>query len=160
MASAAPELATPRGHLRHHELALRHLGAPFGGDRFGRAAERFARALGTPHFLVGQSIIVGLWVALNAVVLTFRWDPYPFILLNLAFSLEAAYSAPLILLAQTRDADRDKLMADADARHREELADRGLEQERQTQRMAEQLRALLEANTRLTEDVHHLTRES
>ena len=84
-----------------------HRGA-FGADTFGVIAERIARFFGTPQYIIGQSIVVIAWVILNAFALAGRWDPYPFILLNLAFSLQAAYAAPLILLAQTRQADRDK----------------------------------------------------
>ena len=84
-----------------------HRGA-FGADTFGVIAERIARFFGTPQYIVGQSIVVIAWLILNAFAFAGRWDPYPFILLNLAFSLQAAYAAPLILLAQTRQADRDK----------------------------------------------------
>ena len=91
----------------------------FGNDRFGVLAERFARTFGTPQFIIGQTLVVALWIAANAVAVGLRWDPYPFILLNLAFSTQAAYAAPLILLAQTRQADRDKATAHADAEHRE-----------------------------------------
>lgn len=89
-----------------------HLHSPFGRDRFGQTAEHFARFFGTPRFIIGQTALVALWIALNALAVSFRWDPYPFILLNLAFSTQAAYAAPLILLAQTRQADRDKVAAD------------------------------------------------
>ena len=85
------------------------------------------------------------WIALNSIGLALEWDPYPFILLNLAFSTQAAYAAPLILLAQTRQAERDKVQVDLDARHREELARHHAE--------------LLEANTRLTEEIERLTQE-
>jgi uncharacterized membrane protein len=81
----------------------------FGNDRFGVLAERFARFFGTPRFIIGQTVLVAAWIACNAAAFSFRWDPYPFILLNLAFSTQAAYAAPLILLAQTRQAERDKL---------------------------------------------------
>jgi uncharacterized membrane protein len=84
-----------------------HHGA-FGHDAFGRGAERAARFFGTPQYIVGQSVLVALWVALNSIAVVAHWDPYPFILLNLAFSTQAAYAAPLILLGQTRQADRDK----------------------------------------------------
>ena len=77
-------------------------------DAFGPAAERFARFFGTPKYLLWQTVLVIFWLALNAVVWSLRWDPYPFILLNLMFSTQAAYAAPLILLAQNRQADRDK----------------------------------------------------
>ena len=85
-----------------------HLHGPFGNDTFGRLAERFARFFGTPQFIIGQTVLVAAWIAVNAIAFSLRWDPYPFILLNLAFSTQAAYAAPLILLAQTRQADRDK----------------------------------------------------
>lgn len=106
--------------LRHH----RHIrSAAFGSDTFGQLAERFARFFGTPGFIIGQTLVVLVWVAMNALVVMLRWDPYPFILLNLMFSTQAAYAAPLILLAQTRQADRDGAVAAADAKHRQELAD-------------------------------------
>src|SRR5476649_667710 len=104
-------------HLRFH-LPYVHLSSVFGDDWFALKAERFARFFGTPTFLVGQTIIVAVWIGINVAGLT-KFDVYPFILLNLAFSLQAAYAAPLILLAQTRQADRDKVNSDADARHHE-----------------------------------------
>jgi uncharacterized membrane protein len=77
-------------------------------DAFGPAAERFARFFGTPKYLLVQTVIVLVWLAMNGVAWSLRWDKYPFILLNLVFSTQAAYAAPLILLAQNRQADRDK----------------------------------------------------
>jgi len=109
-------------HLRFHSSHT-HLSSVFGSDWFGTRAEKFARFFGTPTCLIAQTVVVGVWIALNAANVT-HFDVYPFILLNLAFSLQAAYAAPLILLAQTRQADRDKALADADARHREDLARR------------------------------------
>src|SRR6266545_7192362 len=112
-------------HLRFHSQHA-HLSAPFGHTTFGQLAERFARFFGTPQFLIGQTLIVVVWIVTNAIgVATF--DPMPFILLNLGFSLQAAYAAPLILLAQTRQADRDKATTEADAKHREELSRMNLE---------------------------------
>jgi hypothetical protein len=70
-----------------------HQHSPFGTDRFGQLAERFARFFGTPQFIVGQTLLVAVWIALNVIALRLRWDPYPFILLNLAFSTQAAYAA-------------------------------------------------------------------
>jgi len=96
-----------------------HHGA-FGEDAFGRGAEKIARFFGTPKYIFGQTIVVIFWIALNAVAVSFQWDPYPFILLNLAFSTQAAYAAPLILLAQTRQADRDKLAEDRQEHHHDE----------------------------------------
>src|SRR5437660_10419987 len=98
-------------------------------------AEKGARFFGTPQYIIGQSLLVVAWIILNAIGLSLGWDPYPFILLNLAFSTQAAYAAPLILLAQTRQAARDQAHAEASATHMERLA------ERQEQ--------LLEENTRL-----------
>jgi uncharacterized membrane protein len=77
-------------------------------DAFGRFAERMARFLGTGRYLVAQTLLVIVWIIINLAAVSLRWDPYPFILLNLAFSTQAAYAAPLILLAQNRQADRDK----------------------------------------------------
>lgn len=136
-------------HLRFH-LPYVHLSSVFGDDWFALKAERFARFFGTPTFLVGQTIIVAGWIGINVAGLT-KFDVYPFILLNLAFSLQAAYAAPLILLAQTRQADRDKVNADADARHREDLASANEERQLQAARQTDQLVALLEQNTKLTE---------
>lgn len=114
--------------LRHHEKHQKLQGA-FGTDRFGMAAEKFARFFGTPKFIIGQTVIVLLWIGFNAYVLAHflshhAFDPYPFILLNLLFSTQAAYAAPLILLAQTRQADRDKASEIASAKHRQEESDR------------------------------------
>ena len=151
----AAELAPEHHYYRFHH-PHRHLRTAFGDGWFGRRAEAFARFFGTPLFLVLQTGIVAVWIALNVAGVT-RFDVYPFILLNLAFSLQAAYAAPLILLAQTRQADRDKAHADADAQHREALA-RASEQ-RQTlaaQQMAT-LADLLDQNTRLTELVKDLS---
>ena len=83
-------------------------------DAVGKFAEGIARFLGTGRFLAVQTIIVIVWIVLNVVAVRFRWDPYPFILLNLAFSTQAAYAAPLILLAQNRQADRDRVQAEED----------------------------------------------
>ena len=149
-------LPSRRGrYLRFHDPHL-HLAAPFGSDRFGRKAESFARVFGTPTFLITQTVIVVVWIALNALLVAYRWDPYPFILLNLAFSTQAAYAAPLILLAQTRQADRDKALAIADAEHRDALAREHLQRQDEAAAAAEQHRLLLESNTRLTEQSKRL----
>lgn len=129
------------GRSRPHAPHMSH--GAFGGDRFGMLAERFARFFGTPGFLIGQSLFVLVWIVLNAVALTNEWDPYPFILLNLLFSTQAAYAAPLILLAQTRQSDRDRVRADEDQRHRE------MTQER--------FDRLMEENLRLVRHVAELT---
>lgn len=115
-----PSDDAPVDHLRFHR-AHAHLTPTFGSDRFAMRAEAFARFFGTPMFLGAQTVVVLLWIVANVSGLV-RFDLYPFILLNLAFSLQAAYAAPLILLAQTRQAERDKARTEADARHREALA--------------------------------------
>jgi uncharacterized membrane protein len=138
--------------------AEQHHGA-FGQDAFGRAAEKTARFFGTPQYIIGQSIVVMIWIVLNALALSFRWDPYPFILLNLAFSTQAAYAAPLILLAQTRQADRDKEHGDMlDKRHTrlEESAD---EQTREIIELLNSNTSLTQQDKELTEQVAKLTRE-
>src|SRR3954451_19624127 len=83
-------------------------------DWFSRLSERVARFLGTGRFLAIQTVIVFIWIVLNLTAVIGRWDPYPFILLNLAFSTQAAYAAPLILLAQNRQDDRDRVSLEED----------------------------------------------
>ncbi len=90
------------------------VGLHFDPDAFGRFSEGIARFLGTGRFLAGQTVLVIIWISVNAVAVRLRWDPYPFILLNLAFSTQAAYAAPLILLAQNRQDDRDRAQAEMD----------------------------------------------
>jgi uncharacterized membrane protein len=99
------ELETPRGTPG---------GPVYDPDAFARFAERLARFLGTGRYLAAQTILVLLWILLNGVGFIRHWDPYPFILLNLAFSTQAAYAAPLILLAQNRQADRDRAEVERD----------------------------------------------
>jgi uncharacterized membrane protein len=102
-------LDVPRGRNRSLASFLR-----LDNDAVGRFAEGIARFLGTGRFLAVQTIIVIAWITINVVAVQLRWDPYPFILLNLAFSTQAAYAAPLILLAQNRQADRDRVQAEED----------------------------------------------
>ncbi|HEV2086820.1 MAG TPA: DUF1003 domain-containing protein [Cryptosporangiaceae bacterium] len=83
-------------------------------DAFGRFSERIAGFLGTGNFLIGMTIFVIFWISLNVFAASLRWDPYPFILLNLMFSTQASYAAPLILLAQSRQADRDRITLEED----------------------------------------------
>ena len=89
-------------------------GSLYDADAFGRFSEGLARLLGTGKYLVAQTIFVIVWIALNGLVFVHHWDPYPFILLNLAFSTQAAYAAPLILLAQNRQDERDRANIDRD----------------------------------------------
>lgn len=97
-------------------------------DAFGRFAEATARFMGSPKFLLAMTIFVVVWILANillaALTEKYAWDPYPFILLNLAFSTQASYSAPLILLAQNRQDDRDRVLAEQDRQRAERnLAD-------------------------------------
>lgn len=146
----------PPRHLRFHAPHA-HLAPAFGSDAFGVKAEAFARFFGTPTFLITQTVMVAIWIGLNVAGLT-RFDLYPFILLNLAFSLQAAYAAPLILLAQTRQADRDKAHTDADAQHREALAAANAERQALALQQTVQLLELLQQNTELTRLTQELTR--
>lgn len=165
---AKPKVNSKSHHWRFH-LAHSHLNSVFGDDWFALKAEGFARFFGTPTFLIGQTFVVFAWMAVNLAGWT-AFDVYPFILLNLAFSLQAAYAAPLILLAQTRQADRDKAQSEADALHREEIAQnseaRGEEVARQTallvqmleqnNALTERVRALSQQNFELTRSIHDL----
>jgi uncharacterized membrane protein len=99
------DLSTPRG-IRSRPY--------YDPDAFGRFSEAIARFLGTGRYLAVQTIIVVLWIAFNIVAARYRFDPYPFILLNLVFSTQAAYAAPLILLAQNRQADRERAEIERD----------------------------------------------
>jgi uncharacterized membrane protein len=99
------DLSTPRGTPG---------GPSYDPDAFARYAERMARFLGTGRYLAAQTFLVFLWIVLNLTAASLRWDPYPFILLNLAFSTQAAYAAPMILLAQNRQADRERAEVERD----------------------------------------------
>jgi uncharacterized membrane protein len=114
----------------------------------------------------GQTLVVIAWIAVNATAVSLRWDPYPFILLNLAFSPQAAYAAPLILLAQTRLVDRDKTALDQIETHREEVMKHMQSREAALKKETDELKELLTANTdltrqdkELTEKIELLTRE-
>ncbi len=145
-ASAAADQA------EHHRRVELH--GAFGNDSFGRLAEKAARFFGTPQYIVGQTLAVLTWVVLNSTQLHlgFAWDVYPFIALNLLFSLQAAYAAPLILLAQTRQADRDKL-------HSEQIDRSHSRLERAAKAETDKLLELLQSNTDLTEEDKNLTGE-
>ena len=145
--------------VEHHRYA--ELRGAFGSDAFGRLAEKAARFFGTPQYIVGQTAAVLAWVVLNSTQLHlgFAWDVYPFIALNLLFSLQAAYAAPLILLAQTRQADRDKIHSDRIDKNHSRL-------ERASKTETDKLLELLQSNTditlqdkELTEQVADLTKQ-
>ena len=126
--------------------------SPYGDDPVGRFAEKTARFFGTPRYIIGQTVVVAAWIVFNMVAFVHHFDPRPFILLNLIFSTQAAYAAPLILLAQTRQAERDKAHGDRlDQRHTalEELA----------RRQNEDIVKLVRANTEITQQDKDLTAE-
>jgi len=79
-----------------------------------RIADRFAAVMGSWPFIIIQSVILAIWVVLNALAWAYRWDPYPFILLNLALSFQAAYAAPIIMMSQNRQNAKDRLNAEND----------------------------------------------
>src|SRR6188472_2769775 len=105
--SARHRLDTPRTSRRRFSFNV-------DADTVGQFSESIARFLGTGRFLLWQTILVIVWISLNLFAVALRWDPYPFILLNLAFSTQAAYAAPLILLAQNRQDDRDRVALEED----------------------------------------------
>ncbi|HEX4389936.1 MAG TPA: DUF1003 domain-containing protein [Mycobacterium sp.] len=114
MSKSAPRsrLYTPR---------ISRLSAPrLDSDAVGNFTESIARFFGTGSYLLIQTIVVIVWIVLNIVAVGLRWDPYPFILLNLAFSTQAAYAAPLILLAQNRQENRDRVTLEQDRTRAEE----------------------------------------
>lgn len=147
------DLSTPRGTPG---------GPVYDPDAFGRFAEGLARFLGTGRYLVAQTLLVIIWIVLNAVAVSLRWDPYPFILLNLGFSTQAAYAAPLILLAQNRQTDRDKdeVERDRDMNARSLAETEFLAREIAAVRLAVEQKAdrsdIIEPLERLTQAIEHL----
>ena len=127
-ASARQRLDTPRVSRRRFSLNL-------DAEAVGKFSESIARFLGTGRYLAWQTILVIVWIILNLFAVSLRWDPYPFILLNLAFSTQAAYAAPLILLAQNRQDNRDRVSLDEDRR-------RALQTKADTEYLARELAAL------------------
>jgi uncharacterized membrane protein len=110
---ARQRLDTPRTSRRRFSLNV-------DPEAVGQFSESVARFLGTGRYLAWQTIIVIVWVALNLFAISLQWDPYPFILLNLVFSTQAAYAAPLILLAQNRQENRDRVALEEDRRRAEQ----------------------------------------
>ncbi|HEY2373364.1 MAG TPA: DUF1003 domain-containing protein [Gaiellaceae bacterium] len=136
-------------------MATHHRVVPhgaFGDDTFGRFAEKAARFFGTPRYIAGQTIVVVWWIGFNSVALFHHFDARPFILLNLIFSTQAAYAAPLILLAQTRQADRDKIHGDMIEKKHTRL-------EEATDKATSEIVNLLNSNTSLTQQDKDLTEE-
>ena len=111
--SARQRLNTPR-------LSRRRFTPRVDIEAVGRFSESIARFLGTGRYLAIQTVIVIVWILLNLFAVSLQWDPYPFILLNLAFSTQAAYAAPLILLAQNRQENRDRVALEEDRRRAEQ----------------------------------------
>ncbi|AHH21187.1 DUF1003 domain-containing protein [Nocardia nova] len=111
-AGARPDKALPRGRLETPvESRFRF---EIDAEAVARGSETVARFLGTGRYLLIQTVVVAVWIVLNVFAVSLQWDPYPFILLNLAFSTQAAYAAPLILLAQNRQDNRDKVALEED----------------------------------------------
>ncbi|OBK26323.1 hypothetical protein A5634_25065 [Mycobacterium asiaticum] len=106
--SAPRRLYTPRSSRRYKPR--------LDPETVGQFTESIARFFGTGRYLLIQTLVVIAWIAANLIAVRWRWDPYPFILLNLAFSTQAAYAAPLILLAQNRQENRDRVALEEDRR--------------------------------------------
>jgi uncharacterized membrane protein len=105
----------PKTYLHEHP-PVKNLNELFDEKRSPgqRAADKIAQVMGSWKFLIIQSIILSLWVVLNITAYVYRWDPYPFILLNLFLSLQAAYAAPVIMMSQNRQSERDRIEAHND----------------------------------------------
>jgi len=111
--SARQRLDTPRTSRRRVSFNV-------DPEAVGNFSESIARFLGTGRYLLWQTVLVIVWIGLNLFAVKLQWDPYPFILLNLAFSTQAAYAAPLILLAQNRQENRDRVSLEEDRRRSEQ----------------------------------------
>jgi uncharacterized membrane protein len=142
--ASRPRLYTPR---RSRVVAPR-----VDAEAVGKFTESVARFFGTGTYLLIQTIVVLVWIALNVTAVSLRWDPYPFILLNLAFSTQAAYAAPLILLAQNRQENRDRVTVDEDRRRAEET-------KADTEYLARELAALRLAIGDVAKNREYLRRE-
>ena len=106
--------SSSRGRLDTPRTSRRRPLLNFDNEAVGRYSEAIARFLGTGRYLLWQTVFVIVWILLNLFAVAWQWDPYPFILLNLAFSTQAAYAAPLILLAQNRQENRDRVALEED----------------------------------------------
>ena len=142
--SSRPRLYTPR--------SSRVPTPRLDSDAVGQFTESIARFFGTGSYLLIQTIVVIVWIVLNVFAIHLRWDPYPFILLNLAFSTQAAYAAPLILLAQNRQENRDRVTLEEDRR-------RAQETKADTEYLARELAALRLAIGDVAKTREHLRRE-
>jgi uncharacterized membrane protein len=126
---------SPRGRLDTPLTSRRRFTFNLDPEAVGNFSESIARFLGTGRYLAVQTVLVIVWIALNLFAVSLQWDPYPFILLNLAFSTQAAYAAPLILLAQNRQENRDRVSLEEDRR-------RALQTKADTEYLARELAAL------------------
>ena len=116
----------PRGRLDQPREVRRGLvpTPAYDADAFGRLSERIARFIGTGRFLVYMTVFVIVWLIINTLAAKYIFDEYPFVFLTLILSLQASYAAPLILLAQNRQADRDRVQYEQDrARAERNIAD-------------------------------------
>jgi uncharacterized membrane protein len=121
-------------------------------EAVGQATESIARFFGTGRYLLIQTVLVLVWILVNVAAVSLRFDPYPFILLNLAFSTQAAYAAPLILLAQNRQENRDRVALEEDRRRDQEM-------KADTEFLARELAALRLAIGDVAKTRDHLRRE-
>jgi uncharacterized membrane protein len=142
-------LRRKRGQLDRPRRTLRMSAAHYDPEAFGRFSEGVARVIGTARFLVIQTVIVILWIIVNVIAWYLRFDPYPFIFLTLALSLQAAYAAPLILLAQTRQAERDRQQSERDRA----TADRT---QAEAEFLAREVAAVRLSVGRLAQDLHEV----
>jgi len=117
-----------------------------------RAADRVAQTVGSWTFLISQSVLLVLWLTLNVTGFIMHWDPYPFILMNLLLSMQAAFTAPVIMMSQNRQAERDRLEA-----HNDYMINQKAELE--IQAMLEQIAAQNEALTRLYDAISNLRKD-
>jgi uncharacterized membrane protein len=124
-----------------------------------RIADAVAATMGSWTFIIIQSAVLLVWIILNVTAYVQQWDPYPFILLNLAFSTQAAYAAPLILLAQTRQADRDKQLDERVEHRHDEMEQRAESRVEAIRTETARLEQLLESNTDLTRQDKELTEQ-
>src|SRR5690348_1471124 len=99
MAGTAAKTKVQVGRSRHYIHVPHSMGE--------RLADAIASGMGSWTFIIWQSVIVGVWITLNLLAVGLKWDPYPFILLNLLFSTQAAYAAPIIMMSQNRAAQKD-----------------------------------------------------
>jgi len=103
-------------HFEHHHVPIKNVNEAFEKQlTLGqRTSDRVANIVGSWPFIIFQSIFLAVWVILNVAAVIHHWDPYPFILMNLILSMQAAYTAPIIMMSQNRQADRDRLEAHND----------------------------------------------